>query len=40
MEDRILEAVEYLTISLEEIRNYNDFLSCKPFRKMRARRHY
>lgn len=30
MEDRILEAVEYLTISLEEIRNYNDFLKYKP----------
>ena len=30
MEERILEALEYITISLDDIRDYQDFLKYKP----------
>ena len=30
MEERILEAVEYITISLDDIKDYQDFIKYKP----------
>ena len=30
MEERILEAIEYITISLDDIRDYQDFIKYKP----------
>ena len=30
MEERILEAVEYITISLDDIKDYQDFMKYKP----------